>query len=258
MKLPNIGGLVTIGRAFVAANRPEILFGTSVVTTVAAVVAAGRGGYVSGQQVLEAKMDLPVDAPPMTNKDIAKLTWINYLPAAGLTGGALGATTGLHIVHVKEKKQLAAVALLAIEEAKKEGLKYKKEITDSIGLSTSEDPKELQKAAGKSGIAKLVHSDGEIEELYLCRDQKTQRDFWSNRVRIEDALLEVNRRLTHEDTELNSFYSLAQMGTIPEGEDMGWNAGDYIGLEWDTTVRDDGRPVRTFRFTPEPDPTRSR
>jgi len=260
MKLPNIKGFVGLGKAVVAANRPEILFGTSMVTTVAAVVAAARGGYKSGQQVLQAELDVTdeeltaLKKQSLEKKDIAKLTWLNYLPAAGLTGGALGATTGLHLVHVKEKKQLAAIAVLAIEEGKKEAAKYKQEVLETVGLSTSEDPKELDKAAKKAGVAKVVHSDGELEELYLVRDRKTGRDIYSNRTRIEEAMIDLNNQLIHgEAIDLNSFYGYAGFASVPEGDDYGWEGGERVEVTWlNNEVRDDGRPVRVFSFRPEP------
>ncbi len=253
MKIPNIAGLVQVGRIFVATNRPEILFGTSIVTSVTGMFLAARGGYKSGYTVCEEDIKRQVvGEAKLDTKEIAKLTWLNYLPAAGVGAISLGSTTGLHLVHVKEKKQMAAATLMAVDQIRKEADSYKKEVLESVGLSKTEDPKELQKSANKSGIAKVLHADGVIEELYLCRDMKTQRDFWSNKARIEDALIETNKRLGLEDTELNYFYTTAAIGAIPEGDDVGWNAGTYLGLEWDTTFRDDGRPVRTFHFTPEP------
>lgn len=253
MKLPNISGLYGLGKAMVAANRPEILFGTSLVTTVAAVVAAARGGYKSGYSVAEEDIKRQATGREVLDKkEIAQLTWLNYLPAAGLTAGALGATTGLHLVHVKEKKQLAAIAVLAIEEGKKEAKKYKDEILETVGLSPTEDPKDLEKAAKKSGIARIEDSDGVVEEMYLVRDVRTGRDIWSNKHRIEEAVLLTNQTLASDDVEVNQFYKHAGYGTVPDGENYGWNAGLMVGLEWDSTVRDDGRPVRSFRLSPEP------
>jgi hypothetical protein len=257
MKLPNITGLVGIGRAFVTANRPEILFGTSMVTTVAAVVAAARGGYKSGYTVAEEDVKRQVMGQDvLDHKEIAKLTWINYLPAAGLTGGALGATTGLHLVHVKEKKQLAAMALLAVEQVQKEAEEYKQDLLENVGLAKSEDPKELDKASKKSGVAKVVGRSGEIEELFLVRDRRTGRDIFSNRLRIEDAANNVNRQLArNEAVDLNTFYGYAGFESVPDGDDLGWNPGVDVEVKWlkESEIRDDGRPSRPFRLDPEPE-----
>ncbi len=265
MKLPNIAGLVGVGKAFVAANRPEILFGTSIVTTVAGMVASARAGYKSGQQVLieEMEIDTSLDykVKELSVKEKAQLTWINYLPSAGIGAAALGATTGLHIVHVKEKKALAATALLAIEEVKKQANEYAEDIRASVEENVKLTDKKRdainesiieKKADRNGGIALVSNGDGEIEELYLVRDAKTQRDKWTNKQNIEEALLEVNRRLAKDgDCSLNTFYAFAGFNDVPDGEDIGWS-GEEVTLKWEQGVRDDGRPVRAFIFQPAP------
>lgn len=252
MKIPNPTGLIAVGKAFVSANRPELLFGTSVVTTVAAVIAAARGGYKSGYAIAEEDIKRQVVGQEVLDrKEIAQLTWLNYLPAAGITGAALGSTTGLHLVHVKEKKQLAAATLIAIDQVQKEAAAYKKDLLESVGVAQTDEPKEVEKASKKSAIAKVVDEYGFADERYPVRDVKTGRDIWANKRIIEDAVLRLNQRLANEDTELNQFYMDAGFETVPDGEEHGWNAGTYVGLEWDTTVNDKGFPVRTFLFTPE-------
>jgi len=257
VKLPNISGLVGVGKAFVMANRPEILFGASIVTTVASVVAAARGGYKSGQQVLVQEYGLEDGMIPkreeLSTKEKAQLTWINYLPAAGLTVGALGATTGLHIVHVKEKKALAATALMAIEEVKKEAKKYEEALHDA-GMTIKDDEKSLEAASDEKGVARVLNGDGEIEERYLVRDAKTQRTIWSNKSIIDEAILECNEQLSPQgdgDCELNFFYTQAGFNNIPDGGDLGWS-GEKLALTWKNVVLDDGRPAREFTFRPAP------
>lgn len=256
MKLPNIGGLVGVGRAFVMANRPEILFGASVVSTIAAVVAAAKGGYEARGIVDQAQLDR---VEPLTLKEKANLTWLCYLPATGLTAGALGSTTGLHIVHVKEKKQLAAVALLAIDEVKKEAKQYEQALHEA-GMTIKDDPKSLEAAADEKGVAKVLGTDGEIDERYLIRDGKTQRTIWSNKRLIDEAVIECNEQLSpggEGDCELNFFYTQAGFANIPDGGDLGWS-GEKLSLSWKNTVLDDGRPVREFAFRPAPRPALDR
>lgn len=260
MKLPNIAGLVGVGKAFVMANRPEILFGASVVSTLAAVVAAAKGGYEARGLVDEAELDRVQSAQPaLTLKEKASLTWLCYLPAAGLTVGSVGSTTGLHLVHVKEKKQLAAAALMAIEQVRTEANQYVDDIKAAVVENST--PKKIEaidnavmekQADRNNGVAFTQNSDGDIEELYLVRDAKTGRDIWSNQARIEGALLEANRLLLTEGScDLDTFYSYAGFNTIPDGGSTGWS-GEEIDIIWDNQTRDDGRPVRQFTFRPAP------
>lgn len=264
-KMPNVKGLASIGKAFVMANRPEILFGASIVSTGAAVVLAAKGGYESGQQVLRAEYDeLDLVSPegkttPLTTKDKVQLTWVNYLPAAGATAASMGSITGLHLVHIKEKKALAAAALMAIEEIRNETEEYKERLIETVkGELTEKQGDKVDAALEKNG---LVNTDGEVEELFLVRDPITGRDIWSNKVRIEEAMVEVGNCMNASShASLNTFWEQAGWGRLNDiGEQLGWS-GVIPAISWKDTfgrdiagVRDDGRPYRSFRFLPEPE-----
>lgn len=241
-KLPNVKGLVALGKASVMAHRPELLFGASITATLASVGLAGKAGYDSGVQVERHEN---TNGVLLTTKEKAKMTWSNYIPAAVGTLGALGSTTGLHIVHVKEKKQLAAAALMAIEEVRSEGQQYMeqvKEVVDGEGKPSEKVKK----------IDEIVNSDHEVEDMYLVRDGKTGRDIWSNKLRIDEALIELHNTINGSgECDLNYFYNHAGFPNTKDGFKEGWN-GVLPSLDWTESVRDDGRPVRVFDFRPAP------
>ena len=247
MNIPNLSslkGAVKLGKNLIMAHRPELLYGTSVAATLAAVGLAGKGGYEAGQRVLEAEhpsYDLSKPEEALSAKEKAQLTWSCYAPAALATVGAIGSTTGLHIVHVQEKKALAVAALAAIDEIK-----------DEVADANEKTMQTLEANANKKGVVKTIGSDGEIEELYLVRDAVSGRDIWSNEQRIADAINSLNGWIAkHGDSELNHFYALAGFGEIPMGDDLGWS-GDFVEIKWDGVLRDDGRPVRRFTFLKKP------
>lgn len=253
INLSHAKSLVSLGKTMIMAHRPELLFGASVVSTVGSVIAAARGGYqargIVDQEI--ARRDAANEQEPaLTTKEMAQLTWKCYIPAAVGTVGALGSTTGLHIVHIHEKKALAASALMAIEEVKEEAKKFEKE---NLGiLSNEEKEKVLEERANENGVAEIQNTDGEIEELYLVRDARTGRDIWSNQHRIEDALIEVNNVINGSgECEIAHFYNHAGFAAIPDGIKYGWS-GALVSVEWDDAHRDDGRPVRVFTFRPQP------
>lgn len=251
IKIPNLGNLVSMGKALVMANRPELLFGASITATIASTLLAAKGGYDAGRKVEQVENK---EARVLDVKEKAKLTWLCYMPAAVSTIGALGSTTGLHIVHIQEKKALAQAALVAIDEVKQTAKEFEKE---NIGVvSQEEKSKILEERADKTPIgddaAHQEYSDGVLEEMYLVRDAKTGRDIWSNVNRIEEALIHVNNRIAKDgDCELNEFYSRAGFGLTEDGDDWGWS-GEFVEITWDNTVRDDGRPVRRFTFRTDP------
>src|SRR5690348_4725881 len=130
----------SVGKAVMAAHRPEILLGTSLVSTVAGMVTAARAGYKSGQQVMAVEYNLEGQdkTEVLSVKEKTQLTWINYLPSAGIGMAALGATTGLHIVHVKDKKAMAAAALMAIEEVRKNADDYVNDVRDAVAENVTD------------------------------------------------------------------------------------------------------------------------
>jgi hypothetical protein len=254
VNIPNLSAfksLAVLGKTFVLANRPELLFGASIAATLASVGLAGKGGYDAGRKVMEAEhpsYDLTKPEKPLELKEKASLTWLCYAPAAISTVGALGATTGLHIVHVSEKKALAQMALGAIEEVKDVAREFEEERNGALSAN-----------ANKKGVAKMENSDGEIEELFLVRDPVTGRDIWSNAHRIEQAMVDTANLVVGDNASLNNFYEYAGFGRTSHGDEVGWS-GALPYVSWTdvngqpiTGVRDDGRPFRGFRFLPDPE-----
>lgn len=264
IKLPNITGLVKVGKNFIMTYRPELLLGAAVTTSIGGAVLAAKGGYEARGIIDQERRRRVVDATAngedhvgeITVKEKIQLTWLCYMPAALTTTTAVGSIAGLHLVHIKDKKAMATAALAAIDEVKNSAKAFEQELTDVLSPEEKEDiqGRLMEKNADpETGIAKMQNTDGEIEEFYLVRDGKTGRDIWSNQHRIEDAAIEVNNVINGSDSvELNHFYRHAGFGLVPDGYELGWS-GALISLEWDTTVRDDGRPVRVFTFRPKPE-----
>lgn len=262
MKLPNPAGLLRVGRTFVIANRPEILFGASITATLGAVVLAAKGGWDARGLVDDKEAEnrdtyaaISGRTHQLTKREIANLTWHCYMPAALATLTAVGSTTGLHYVHIKDKKAMATMALAAIEQVKEDAKAFEKE---NLGVLSNDEKARIledrqdETPVGEGESSHMQYSDGEIEELYLVRDHLTGRDVWSNQHRIQDALIEVSNVINGSGScELAHFYSHAGFGTVPMGITHGWS-GTLPSIKWSSTVRDDGRPVREFTFRPPP------
>jgi hypothetical protein len=256
MNLPDIKGIINVGKSLVMANRPEILLGAAIAATGAAVVLAAKGGYDSGKEVARLEDQRLINDEPMPSKaEIVQLTWKNYVPAVLATTTALGATTGLHFIHVHEKRILVASGLAAIEETRKAAQDYIEDLEDSVDehvtkatkkkIDESVADKQFQRPGGYE-----VWSDGVIASKYLVRDEISGRDIYSNQLEIEAALVETMAQKNAEgEVSLNTFYNHAGFQENPVGEERGWNSGDTdVRLQWMTTRRDDGTPVAVFRF----------
>lgn len=256
IKLPNIAGLVKVGKTFIMARRPELLLGAAVTASVGGAVLAAKGGY-EARGIIDAEtrkllQDESHDRSELTVKEKIQLTWLCYVPAAVTVTTSVASISGLHLVHVKDKKAMAQAALTAAEEFKTSLQSLEK--GDKIGIITDEEQERLleARAGEENGVARVVNSNGDVEELYLVRDGKTGRDIWSNKTRIEDAVNDLNSFINKNgDCELNTFYSLAGFEATPDGDDWGWS-GELVSIKWDTITRDDGRPVRRFTFHTKP------
>lgn len=255
IKLPNVMGLVKVGKNFLKAYRPELLLGATIASSVAGSVLAAKGGYEARGIILAKEhpehADLILQKSALPVKEQIQLTWLCYVPSVVATTTAIGSVSGLHLVHVKEKRAIATAALAAVDEVKAEFKRYEKE---NLGIVSPEEREEIlnKRADETGGFAVAEYADGEVEELYLVRDGRTGRDIFSNQRRIEEAVLTLNNFIArHGDCDINSFYENAGFDTTPDGEDWGWS-GAWVELVWDTTVRDDGRPVRRFEFRTRP------
>lgn len=256
MRLPDIKGIVNLGRTVVMANRPEILLGAAIASTIAAVALAAKGGYDSGKFIAHVESEnLANGYPPPTKAEIVQLTWQNYVPAALCTATALSSTGGLHWIHVREKKALVATGLAAVEEARTELKAYIDDLKDSVEENTT--PKTLDKI--KDGVVEKQidrferHGDGVLEPHYILRDRHSGNHFYGNRNDVIDAVTELNRSIVDNgDANLNTFYNHAGWNDTDHGNDVGWSGGQRVTVRWSLATREDGTPVAQFQLEPAP------
>lgn len=251
MKMPNVTGLVKVGKTFIQANRPEILFGGAIVATLTAVGLAAKGGYEAGQLVLEAEHPstaLKIPENPLTSKEKIQLTWLCYMPAMVSTVAAVGSTTGLHIVHLKDKKMMAQAGLAALEEVKASAKQYEKDVKEAISENaTPKAAEKIEDAIEEKKINRLAD-----QTMYTVQDAHTGRAFYSSESRVQEAINQVNNLLNKpSDVDLNYFYIQCGVPEIDRGDEIGWS-GQNVHLKWDDTHLEDGRPARKFTFQPRP------
>lgn len=265
MNIPNLSGLtklVGIGKAFVMANRPELLFGASVTATIGSVIMAARGGYQARGLIIDAEMD---KGGPLQLKEKVQLTWLCYMPAAITTLGAVGATTGLHLVHVQEKKALATAGLAALNEARGELTAYKEKalaLIEDDEKSADEKKQELEAVSSwREDVpwsSEFTPSDG----TYQCWDDLANRPFRSNKELIRRAsevlLAEIHK---HGKANLNLMYDELGMSESQLGQQLGWAREDVQGyggkdgldfVQFSLTEMPDGSSATAFWFREAP------
>jgi hypothetical protein len=276
MNLPDVRGVVSVGKSFIKANRPEILLGASVAATAISVVSAAIGGYRSGRHVESIERDRaeqqaayergeavePIgEVKPLTKTEIFQETWQNYVPAAGASVAAVASTFGLHVVHIQDKKALVATALAAVEEVRETARAYIEDLNEAVDENATDKAKEKIKAAHLEKSAArgngIVHGidpvSGVLFEQYLVRDGKSGQTVYSNQHEVEQALLRLNEEL-QQDGEVGLETFMSELGYEPsdDQESYGWSGHEKVRLHWDTTRTGDGRPVCVFSFDPAP------
>lgn len=252
------------GKAFVMAHRPELLYGASVVSTVASVGLAAKGGYDSGVKVASHVEGHDIDTSVVPVKEKIQMTWKNYVPAVIGTASAVTSTTGLHLVHVKEKKAMAAAALMALEEIRDQANDMKEEalkILEDPELSDEEKRERLENTewTAESGFTDdLPFHNGK----YPCWDDLANRPVNSNREYIRRAgevlLNEINRK---GHANLNLFYEELNMMESQIGSQLGWTQEDIEGygggtgtefVAFGATELPDGSQATAFWFKVPP------
>lgn len=259
-KVPDVKGALSVAKAFTMAHRPELLFGASVASTLGAVVMAAKGGYESGRKIEQIETHEERIIPV---KEKIQLTWLNYLPAAGLTVGAIGSTTGLHIVHVKEKKAIAAAALMAIDEIKNEANDYKEKVQEILsdnGATEEEKSARIEELQPENGWA-----SGDLmphDPMYMCYDDLANRPVKSTRDLIRRAaevlISEANKT---GKADLNLFYEEIDLTPSQMGSQLGWAKEDLQGyggkkgmelISFGLTDMPDGSSAVAFWFREPP------
>jgi hypothetical protein len=258
MNLPDVRGVVSVGKSFIKANRPEILLGASVAATALSVVSAAIGGYRSGKQVALKEAET---GEVLTKTEIAQETWQNYVVPAGTTVAAVASTFGLHVVHLQDKKALVATALAAVEEVRETARAYIEDLNEAVDENATDKSKEkikaahLEKSAARgNGIVKGIDpASGVLFEQYLVRDAKSGQTVYANQHEVEEALLRLNEEL-QQDGEVGLETFMSELGYEPsdDQERYGWSGAEKVRLHWETTRTGDGRPVCVFSFDPAP------
>lgn len=239
-------GLKT-AKSVITANSPVLLVGAAVAGVVATGVLAARGGYKARGIVDAAQAEVE---EPLTVQTKVKLTWLCYVPAA-LTGvTTIASCLGVHMIHTK--RHAALVGLYAAVSGKADD--YREKAEELLGTKKTQ---QLRDVLGQEAVDSVDMDDAVIVEggTELMLDMWTQRPIKSNMNKIDAAVNECNSMLIDEgELDLNTWYDRIGLPGIPSGDDMGWNGGQRIAVQYGAAIDRKGRPVITISFRHDPRP----
>ena len=247
--------LRTIGKVLVR-NSPTLLTGLSVAgllsTAVLAVRATPKALDIIGEEQCERvnkNRKLPFNS--LTKKEIIKLTWKCYVPAALIGAATIACIIGANSINLKRHAALAGAYSLTAATLKE----YQAKVVETLGEKKSHEIKEeihkdkLRKTPVTANDV-IVVGQGDA----LCFDVMSGRYFKSDYEKIRKAQNDLNRDLLSEMwISLNNVYDELGLPPIKMGEELGWavNHSD-IEFELSSQIADNGQPCLVIDYSVAP------
>lgn len=244
---------------FAQANSPTILTTVGVVGVVSTAVLAARGSFKAADIIVEAQQAMDEDwkpgyikgaqAPKISTKDKAKLTWSCYAPAAGMAVLTCGAIISANKIGSKRTAAMAA-AFTITEKALGD---YKDQVVETLGETKEQRirDKVAQKRVDDTGdrSAQTIVLGGQ----QLCYDMWSDR-YWSSSMEdIKHAVNNINHTLVHEGyASLTDFYNAVGLDRTKGSDEIGWSSDKLLDVEFSSCITKDKGTALTIDFRVEP------
>lgn len=253
--LPNLHRLERL----VISNSPLILTAVGVLGVVGTAVTTHRAALKGRTILLEADAELvrmaklhgEDEAPVLSNKQIAKLVWVEYIPPVAIGAITITAIVMSNRISAKRAAAMAAAYTLAVRES----TEYREKVMEKLGLkeekNLSAELAQEQVNASQKNSPVLIVGDGEV----MCHDAFTGRSFKAN----ADTLLKAENATNHEINRnqvasLTYFYNAVGLPPTDFSDHFGWNMDQLMKLDISAVLVDDKTPCLSFRFLPHPLP----
>lgn len=246
MKKLNISNFIKTTKMVVAKHSPEILTGFGiagmVTTTVLAVRATPKALDIMAEEQERRKREGETEYyEKLPVKDVVKLTWKCYIPAAATCALSAACLIGAHNIHARRTAALATAYKLS-ETAIAE---YREKVVETIGEKKEQA---IREKVAKEKIEKDPVTTKEViiteKGNTLCYDVLSGRYFKSDIDKIKKAENVLNKKMMSEMyLSLNEFYIELGLRPTSLGNELGWNLDDgLIDISFSSQLADDGTP----------------
>lgn len=233
-------------------NSPTILTAFGVAGLISTVVLAVKG-TIRAQEILyqestfrvkdwedhagEGRETYPADCV-LSNEEIIKLTWKEYIPTAIMGGVTIACMIGSN--HISLRRNAALVSVYTVTE--KALREYQEKVVEQIG------EKKEEKIRGEIAQDHLNQNPVNDKSIiftghgnYLCYDDFSKRYFRSDVEVIRRAENVFNQRLLREGwLGINEFYYELGLESIELGDEFGWIAErNLLEVKYDTKMAKD-------------------
>lgn len=233
-------------RLTVAKHSPEILTGIGIAgmitTTVLAVKATPKA-----MRLLEEEREYLEEDETLTPREVVKVAWKCYIPAAVTCVASTACLIGASRVNLKRNAALATAYKLS-ETALNE---YQSKVIETIGEKKEEI---IRDKIAKEKIEKDPVTSKEViitgNGKTLCYDAISGRYFEADIDRIKKAENDLNKKMLSDMyLSLNEFYDEIGLRPTTLGNELGWNLDDgLIDLHFSSQLSEDGRPCLVIDY----------
>lgn len=195
---------------------PQIMGGTACGLTIASSILSGIAGYKSSELVHQQYKE------PKSKREIAKLTWKNYIPAGLCCVGSVALTAGSLVLSTRTQRSLIA-ACLALQAANKEYAES--------GMSWEEFTQERMKEQLQTVP---FPQDPNLKLFYLdtgAYDWLGETYFESTMEEVLSAEYRLNRKYAFIGWQtVNDLRHLLDLEPVDGGDAIGWSMETQDGL----------------------------
>lgn len=230
-----------------------ILTAAGVGGTIATAVLTGRATFKAAEIIVDEERlhqirleEGTVHTVHLSKTEKTKFVWRLYLPP--VAAGVLTVTSIIYANKISSKKIAALAVAGGISE--RALTEYKEKVVEKLGARQDqkirdEIAEDTVKRNPPLGAETFIIGSGDV----LCYDMLTGRYFQSNVEAIRRAENNVNYQIIHFDScSLSHFYDDIGLPPTMYSDQVGFNMGTKLDLDFSTVLTDDGRPCLTINF----------
>ena len=269
MNKQNVTNLINGVKTAITKHSPEILTGLGIAgmitTTVLAVKATPKALQLIEEEKEIQNEELKLQAErrhrteyeqidKLTAKEVIKVTWKCYVPAAITATVSTACLIGASSVHVRRNAALATAYQLSTTALQE----YKEKVVETIGEKKEKTIREkiAQEKVDKHPVNTTeVVITGAGDVLFL--EPVSMRCFTNTIEGVRKILNDINYRLTtgmEEYVSLSEFYDEIGLSHTSTSDDIGWNLykDGQLEMEFLPTVNSEGKPCLVLDYMVSP------
>lgn len=247
--MANLNGIIKSVGAAASKHTPELLTAFGIANMLAGVVFAVRA---TPKAIDIIKAEENEKGKPLTKPEIVAAAWKPYIPTAVFC--AVGVVCFIASAAVNKNRCAALTTAYTLSETALR--EYSDEVKEVVGEKKEQ---EIHTKVVQKKIDKLPVNDNEIivtgEERTLCYDAFAGRYFYSDRIKIDKAVNELNRMILSDDfASLNDFYDLVGLECTKLGDMLGWSGKKAINIDarYSSHLASNGQPCLAVSFNIAP------